>query len=164
MALAGGALLGRLSWRLAEVAEVRRETPRVVSIALDVPGWDGHLPGQHVDVRLTAEDGYQAERAYSIASAPAAERGSRIELTVERLEDGEVSPYLAGELRKGDQLELRGPVGGYFVWEPDRGGPLLLVAGGSAARSRPGCSTPPGPWRTSSTARSWTGWPRPPTG
>jgi ferredoxin-NADP reductase len=123
--------LGRLSWRLAEVAEVRRETPRVVSIALDVPGWDGHLPGQHVDVRLTAEDGYQAERAYSIASAPAGERGRRSERPVERLEAGEVSPYLAGELRKGDQLELRGPVGGYFVWEPDRGGPLLLVAGGS---------------------------------
>jgi ferredoxin-NADP reductase len=127
--------LGRLSWRLAEVAEVRPETPRVVTIALDVPGWDGHLPGQHVDVRLTAEDGYQAERAYSIASAPAGEGGGpaagRVELTVERLEDGEVSPYLAGELRTGDRLELRGPVGGYFVWEPDRGGPLLLVAGGS---------------------------------
>ena len=126
--LAGGALLGRLSWRLADVAEVRPETDRVVTLALEVPGWDGHLPGQHVDVRLTAEDGYQAERAYSIASAP---DGSRVELAVERLEDGEVSPYLAGELRKGDQLELRGPVGGYFVWEPDRGGPLLLVAGGS---------------------------------
>jgi ferredoxin-NADP reductase len=127
--------LGRLSWRLAEVAGVRQETPRVVTIALDVPGWDGHLPGQHVDVRLTAEDGYQAERAYSIASAPAGEGGGpaagRVELTVERLEDGEVSPYLAGELRTGDRLELRGPVGGYFVWEPDRGGPLLLVAGGS---------------------------------
>ena len=120
--------MGPLSWRLAAVAEVRRETPRVVTIALDVPGWDGHLAGQHVDVRLTAEDGYQAERAYSIASAP---DGERVELTVERLEDGEVSPYLAGELRPGDQLELRGPVGGYFVWEPDRGGPLLLVAGGS---------------------------------
>jgi ferredoxin-NADP reductase len=120
--------LGRLSWRLATVAQVRAETPRVVTIALDVPDWDGHLPGQHVDVRLTAEDGYQAERAYSIASAP---DGSRIELAVERLEDGEVSPYLAGELRTGDQLELRGPIGGYFVWEPDRGGPLLLVGGGS---------------------------------
>jgi ferredoxin-NADP reductase len=120
--------LGRLSWRLAEAAEIRSETPRVVTIALDVPGWEGHRPGQHVDVRLTAEDGYQAERAYSIASAPAEER---VELTVERLEDGEVSPYLAGELRTGDRLELRGPVGGYFVWEPDRGGPLLLVAGGS---------------------------------
>ncbi|HEX3211319.1 MAG TPA: ferredoxin reductase [Actinomycetota bacterium] len=134
--------MGRLSWRLATVAEVRPETGRVVTLALEVPGWDGHLPGQHVDVRLTAEDGYQAERAYSIGSAPDGSRGgpgdrqggppvSRIELTVERLEDGEVSPYLAGELRAGDQLELRGPVGGYFVWEPDRGGPLLLVAGGS---------------------------------
>jgi ferredoxin-NADP reductase len=120
--------LGRLSWRLADVVEVRPETDRVVTLALEVPDWDGHLPGQHVDVRLTAEDGYRAERAYSIASSP---DGGRIELAVERLEDGEVSPYLAGELRPGDQLELRGPVGGYFVWEPGRGGPLLLVAGGS---------------------------------
>jgi ferredoxin-NADP reductase len=120
--------LGRLSWRLANVVEVRPETDRVVTLALEVPDWDGHLPGQHVDVRLTAEDGYRAERAYSIASSP--DEG-RIELAVERLEDGEVSPYLAGELRPGDQLELRGPVGGYFVWEPGRGGPLLLVAGGS---------------------------------
>ena len=120
--------MGRLSWRLAEVIEVRPETDRVVTLALEVPDWDGHLPGQHVDVRLTAEDGYRAERAYSIASSP---DGGRIELAVERLEDGEVSPYLAGELRPGDQLELRGPVGGYFVWEPGRGGPLLLVAGGS---------------------------------
>ena len=120
--------MGRLSWRLAKVAEVRPETPRVVTVALDVPGWDGHLPGQHLDLRLTAEDGYQAERSYSIASAP---DGARVELAVERLDDGEVSPYLAGELRQGDQLELRGPVGGYFVWEPSRGGPLLLVAGGS---------------------------------
>jgi ferredoxin-NADP reductase len=120
--------LGRLSWRLAEVAEVRPETGRVATLALEVPGWDGHLPGQHLDVRLTAEDGYTAERAYSIASAP---DGERVELAVERLDDGEVSPYLTGELRAGDQLELRGPVGGYFVWEPGRGGPLLLVAGGS---------------------------------
>jgi ferredoxin-NADP reductase len=120
--------LGRLSWRLANVVEVRPETDRVVTLALEVPDWDGHLPGQHLDVRLTAEDGYRAERAYSIASSP---DGGRIELAVERLEDGEVSPYLAGELRPGDQLELRGPVGGYFVWEPGRGGPLLLVAGGS---------------------------------
>jgi ferredoxin-NADP reductase len=120
--------LGRLSWRLAEVAEVRPENGRVVTLGLEVPGWDGHLPGQHVDVRLTAEDGYQAERGYSIGSAP---DGSRVELTVERLDDGEVSPYLTTELRKGDQLELRGPLGGYFVWVPGRGGPLLLVAGGS---------------------------------
>ena len=120
--------MGRLSWRVARVAEVRPETERVASLALDVPGWAGHLAGQHVDVRLTAEDGYQAERSYSIASAP---DGQRVELTVERLEDGEVSPYLAGELRAGDQFELRGPIGGYFVWQPALGGPLLLVAGGS---------------------------------
>ncbi|HET9289650.1 MAG TPA: ferredoxin reductase [Actinomycetes bacterium] len=120
--------MGRLSWRLAEVAEVRPETERVATLALEVPGWDGHLPGQHLDVRLTAEDGYVAERSYSIASAP---DGEQVELAVERLDDGEVSPYLTEELRAGDQLELRGPVGGYFVWEPGRGGPLLLVAGGS---------------------------------
>jgi ferredoxin-NADP reductase len=118
----------RIPWREAEVVEVIAETPHAASLVMQLPGWPGHLPGQHVDVRLTAEDGYQAERAYSIASVP---DGERVELTVERLEDGEVSPYLAGELRKGDQLELRGPVGGYFVWEPERGGPLLLVAGGS---------------------------------
>ena len=120
--------MGRLSWTLSRVAEVRPETARVASLALEVPGWNGHLPGQHVDVRLTAEDGYQAARSYSIASAP---DGQRVELTVERLDDGEVSPYLAGEVREGDQFELRGPIGRYFVWEPGLGGPLLLVAGGS---------------------------------
>jgi ferredoxin-NADP reductase len=120
--------LGRLSWQLAQIAEVRPETPRVASLVLDVPGWDGHQAGQHVDLRLTAEDGYQAERSYSIASPP---DGQRLELTVERLEDGEVSPYLAGEVREGDRIELRGPIGGYFVWRPELGGPLLLVAGGS---------------------------------
>jgi ferredoxin-NADP reductase len=120
--------LGRLSWRLGRVTAVRPETPRVASLVLDVPGWDGHRPGQHVDVRLTAEDGYQAERSYSIASAP---DGGRVELTVERLDGGEVSSYLAGEVRPGDRFELRGPLGGYFVWEPELGGPLLLVAGGS---------------------------------
>jgi ferredoxin-NADP reductase len=104
------------------------ETPRVKTVVFDVPGWPGHRAGQHVDVRLTAEDGYQAERSYSIASAP---NVSRIELTVERLDNGEVSPYLTDELRPGDRIELRGPVGGYFVWEPANGGPLLLVAGGS---------------------------------
>jgi ferredoxin-NADP reductase len=104
------------------------ETPRVKSLVLDVPDWAGHRAGQHVDVRLTAEDGYQAQRSYSIASAP---EEDRLAITVERLEDGEVSPYLADELRPGDRLELRGPIGGYFVWDVSLGGPLLLVAGGS---------------------------------
>jgi ferredoxin-NADP reductase len=117
-----------MTWRVAEVVNVVPETPRVKTIALDVPGWPGHRAGQHVDVRLTAEDGYQAQRSYSIASVP---DGTRLQLTVERLEDGEVSPYLTDELRPGDRIELRGPVGGYFVWEPSQGGPLLLVAGGS---------------------------------
>jgi ferredoxin-NADP reductase len=120
--------LGRLTWLVAEVVESVPETPRVQTITLDVPEWPGHLPGQHVDVRLTAEDGYQAQRSYSIASAP---DGARIQLTVERIEDGEVSPYLTDELRPGDRIELRGPVGGYFVWQAARGGPLVLVAGGS---------------------------------
>jgi ferredoxin-NADP reductase len=120
--------LGRLSWRLAGVAETIVETPRAKTLILDVPGWEGHLPGQHVDVRLTADDGYRVERSYSIASAPS---GERIELTIEELEDGEVSPYLTEELRVGDKLELRGPIGGYFAWDVSRGGPLFLVAGGS---------------------------------
>ena len=98
------------------------------TIALDVPGWPGHRAGQHVDIRLTAEDGYQAERSYSIA-APA--DGERVELTVENIEDGEVSPYLTEEARAGDELELRGPVGGYFVWDAGHAGPVLLVGGGS---------------------------------
>ncbi|HEV8652066.1 MAG TPA: ferredoxin reductase [Actinomycetes bacterium] len=126
--MAGRTVLERLTWRLARVVATRAETPRFVSLDLEVPGWPGHLPGQHLDVRLTAEDGYQAQRSYSIASAPA---GERVAITVERLDDGEVSPYLAGDLRAGDLLELRGPIGGYFVWEPSLGGPLLLVAGGS---------------------------------
>src|SRR5262245_40776319 len=126
--MAGTAVLGRLSWQAAQVAGVVPETPRVKTVALVVPGWPGHLPGQHVDVRLTAEDGYQAQRSYSIASAP---DGARVELTVERLEDGEVSPYLTEELRVGDKLELRGPIGGYFTWDLPDGGPILLVAGGS---------------------------------
>jgi ferredoxin-NADP reductase len=117
-----------LTWQVAAVLDVVVETPRVKTIAFDVPHWPGHRAGQHVDVRLTAEDGYQAQRSYSIASAP---DGTRVELTVERLEDGEVSPYLTDELRRGDQIELRGPIGGYFVWEPSHGGPLLLIAGGS---------------------------------
>jgi ferredoxin-NADP reductase len=126
--MARAAVLGRLTWRVADVLDVVPETPRVKTIAFDVPGWPGHRAGQHVDIRLTAEDGYQAQRSYSIASPP---DGARVELTVERLDDGEVSPYLTDELRPGDQIELRGPVGGYFVWEPAQGGPLLLVAGGS---------------------------------
>ena len=126
--MAGTALLGRLSWQLAEVVGRLEETPRAVTLELDCPAWTGHLPGQHVDLRLTAEDGYQAQRSYSIATPP---DGRRVALTVERVTDGEVSPYLADELRIGDRLELRGPIGGYFVWQPSDGGPLLLVAAGS---------------------------------
>ena len=119
---------GRLLWRIGEVVETRPETPRTRSLFLEVPGWEGHKAGQHVDVRLTAEDGYQAQRSYSIASAP---EDRRLTLVVERLEDGEVSPYLTDVLRAGDGLELRGPIGGWFTWEAREGGPLLLVAGGS---------------------------------
>lgn len=117
-----------IAWRLATVAQLLAETPTTRTLVLDVPGWPGHRAGQHVDVRLTAEDGYRTERSYSIASAP---QDARVALTVERLEDGEVSPYLTGELRVGDRLELRGPIGGHFVWDVALGGPLLLVAGGS---------------------------------
>lgn len=129
--MAGTAVLGRLTWRRARVTGTRLETPIITTLALEVPGWPGHRPGQHVDVRLTAEDGYQAERSYSIASAPDQGHQEHVELSVERIDDGEVSPYLVNELRPGDQLELRGPVGGYFVWEPHLGGPLQLVGGGS---------------------------------
>ena len=117
-----------IAWRIADVAAIRDETPTVRSFELSVADWPGHRAGQHVDVRLTAEDGYQAERSYSIASAA---DGTRVALTVQRLDDGEVSPYLTDELRPGDKIELRGPIGGYFVWEPSDGGPLMLVAGGS---------------------------------
>ena len=123
----GTAIQRRLTWQVATVAATTRETPAVRTIELAVPEWPGHRAGQHLDVRLTAEDGYVAEREYSIASAP----GEPVLITVERLDDGEVSPYLTEELRVGDALELRGPVGGYFVWEEADGGPLLLVAGGS---------------------------------
>jgi ferredoxin-NADP reductase len=126
--MARAAVLGRLNWMLGEVVELIDETPRVRSLVLEAPGWTGHRAGQHVDVRLTAEDGYQAERSYSIASAP---ENPRLMITVERLPKGEVSAYLVGELREGDTIELRGPIGGYFVWEAEMGGPLLLVAGGS---------------------------------
>ena len=120
--------LRRTLWRLAEVIEVVAETPRTKSLLLEVSGWEGHKAGQHVDVRLTAEDGYQAQRSYSIASAPEDER---LMLTVDRLDDGEVSPYLTDVLMAGDKLELRGPIGGYFTWEEGDGGPLFLVGGGS---------------------------------
>ena len=126
--MARAALPGRLSWQLGTVADIVRETERVRTIVLEMPDWPGHLPGQHVDVRLTAEDGYQAQRSYSIASAP---EDAHLMLTVERLDDGEVSGYLVGELRVGDELELRGPIGGYFVWDATAPGPLLLLAGGS---------------------------------
>ena len=124
----GTAVLGRLNWRAAKVVELTPETSQTKTITFDVPGWPGHRAGQHVDVRLTADDGYQAERSYSIASAA---DGPRIDLTVERLYDGEVSPYLTDELRTGDVIELRGPVGGYFVWNPHAEGTVFLVAGGS---------------------------------
>jgi ferredoxin-NADP reductase len=117
-----------LTWRTATVRDVVPEAAEAVTIVLDVPGWPGHRAGQHVDVRLTAEDGYQAQRSYSIASAPELDA---LELTVERIDDGEVSPYLAGEARAGDRFELRGPIGGHFTWRAEQGGPLLLVAGGS---------------------------------
>jgi len=125
--MARTALRRRLTWQAATASAVTRETASVVTIELEPPDWPGHQAGQHLEVRLTAEDGYTAEREYSIASAP----GEPLAITVERLEDGEVSPYLTEELRAGDELELRGPIGGYFVWEPSDGGPLLLLAGGS---------------------------------
>lgn len=118
---------GPRPWQVATVTAVTRETPSVSTIGLAVPSWPGHRAGQHLDVRLTAEDGYSAERSYSIAAAA----DDPVAITVERLDDGEVSSYLTEDLRVGDQLEIRGPVGGYFVWETADGGPLLLVAGGS---------------------------------
>ena len=120
--------LRRTLWRLGELTEVVPETPRTKSLLPEVPGWEGHKAGQHVDVRLTAEDGYQTQRSYSIASAPEDER---LMLTVDRLDNGEVSIYLTDVLMAGDELELRGPIGGYFTWEAADGGPLFLVGGGS---------------------------------
>ena len=125
--MARTAVRGRLSWQIATVDDLVVETARVRTIVLGVPEWPGHRAGQHLDVRLTAEDGYRAEREYSIASAP----GEPVSITVELLDDGEVSPYLTEELRAGDEIEVRGPIGGYFVWDAEHGGPLLLVAGGS---------------------------------
>jgi ferredoxin-NADP reductase len=118
----------RLEWQLAKVRKIVAETFRVKSLLLDVTGWQGHRPGQHVDIRLTAENGYQAQRSYSIASPP---EEHLLSLTVERVEGGEVSPYLVDDLRAGDQFQVRGPIGGHFVWTTDLGGPLYLIAGGS---------------------------------
>jgi ferredoxin-NADP reductase len=126
--MARAAVLGRLNWLVSSVTGLRDETATARTITLSVPGWRGHLAGQHVDVRLTAEDGYSAQRSYSIASAP---HDNFLELTVQRLPDGEVSPYLAGTLQVGYPLELRGPIGGWFVWDPESTAPVLLVAGGS---------------------------------
>jgi ferredoxin-NADP reductase len=126
--MARTAIRRRLTWRLATVTANAAEARAVHRLSLQIDGWDGHLPGQHVDVRLTAPDGYQAQRSYSIASAP---ENPTVDLVVQRLEDGEVSPYLTDGLRAGDQLELRGPIGGYFVWHAEHDSPLQLVAGGS---------------------------------
>jgi ferredoxin-NADP reductase len=121
-------LSSRLAWAVAEVVVIREETPRVKTLSLAVAGWTGHQAGQHADIRLTAEDGYQAQRSYSISSPPEA---LHVELTVETIEDGEVSSYLTGEAHEGDKFELRGPIGGYFVWSAAVAGPLVLIAGGS---------------------------------
>ena len=138
-----------LGWQLATVSAVRDETPTVRSFTLRLDGWAGHRPGQHVDLRLTAEDGYSVERSYSIASEP--ERDGEIDITVERIPDGEVSPFLHDVVVVGDRLEVRGPIGGYFVWDVPLGGPLFLIGGGSGVvplmamvrhRARAGMSLP----------------------
>jgi ferredoxin-NADP reductase len=150
----GTAVRGRLTWQTATVSTVTDETPAVRTLVLSVPDWPGDRAGQHLDIRLTGDDGYQAERSYSIASAP----GEPVAITVERLDDGEVSPYLTQDVQPGDEIEVRGPIGGYFVWEPagpdgagSDSGPLLLAAGGSGVvplrailrhRSRVGSSVP----------------------
>ncbi|MDQ7908583.1 ferredoxin reductase [Phytohabitans sp. ZYX-F-186] len=126
--MARAAVPGRLTWRVGRLAEARAETPTARTLVLDVPGWPGHLPGQHVDVRLTADDGYSTQRSYSIA-APA--DGERVELTIQAVPEGEVSPYLTEVFSPGDPVEVRGPVGGWFVWRPAAMDPVLLVAGGS---------------------------------
>jgi ferredoxin-NADP reductase len=126
--VARAAVLGRLTWLVADVAGVRAETATARTIALEVPRWQGHLGGQHVDVRLVAEDGYTAQRSYSIANA---DDGNTVELTVQEVEDGEVSTYLVEQVRPGDQMEIRGPIGGWFVWRPEQPEPVLLLGGGS---------------------------------
>ena len=120
---------GPLRWLIATVSELHEETAGVKTITFRVPGWRGHLAGQHVDIRLTADDGYIAQRSYSLASRAGPDE--RIRLTVERVDDGEVSPFLLDELRVGDSIELRGPIGGYFTWLPSKARPLMLIAGGS---------------------------------
>ena len=144
----GTAVRGRLTWQTATVDAVMDETPTVRTLTFAVPDWAGHRAGQHLDIRLTADDGYRAERSYSIASAP----GEPVAITVERLDDGEGSPYLTQDVQPGDEIEIRGPIGGYFVWDPPADmGPLLLLAGGSGVvplramlrhRSRVGSSAP----------------------
>ena len=157
--MAGTAVRGRLTWQTATVSAVMDETPAVRTLSFEVPDWAGHRAGQHLDIRLTADDGYRAERSYSIASAP----GEPVAITVERLDDGEVSPYLTQDLRPGDEIELRGPIGGYFVWDggASDSAPLLLLAGGSGVvplramlrhRSRVGTSVPV---RLLYSARTW---------
>ncbi len=126
--MARAAVPGRLNWQVATLATAKVETATAKTLVLDVPDWPGHLAGQHVDVKLTAEDGYSAQRSYSIASAP---DGARLELTVQRIADGEVSPYLTEVMEPGDAMELRGPIGYWFVWDPRSTAPVLLVAGGS---------------------------------
>jgi ferredoxin-NADP reductase len=127
--MAGTAVRGRLTWQTATVGAVIDETSKVRTLSLDVPDWGGHQAGQHLDIALTGDDGYRAERSYSIASAP----GEPVAITVERLDDGEVSPYLTQDVQIGDEFEVRGPIGGYFIWDPPLSGdgPLLLAAGGS---------------------------------
>lgn len=122
-------MAARLDWQIGSVTAIKQETPRAKTFTIRLPNWMAHLPGQHYDVRLTAPDGYQAQRSYSIASEP--ERHGIVELTVELISDGEVSPYMHHVLREQDQLELRGPIGGYFAWDVGLGGPLVLVGGGS---------------------------------
>jgi ferredoxin-NADP reductase len=123
----------RLSWLVATVKETKDETATARTLTLDVPGWPGHVAGQHVTVKLTAEDGYSAQRDYSIATAATVGTpdADRLQITVQRLADGEVSPYLTGVAGPGDQFEVRGPIGGWFAWPGDDPRPLLLVAGGS---------------------------------
>ncbi|WP_020662027.1 ferredoxin reductase [Amycolatopsis benzoatilytica] len=126
--MAGTAVSGRLAWRVARLADVRQETATARTLVFDIEGWPGHLAGQHVDVRLTAADGYTAQRSYSLAGQP---NGDRIELTVQRVPDGEVSEHLAGPYAIGDPVEIRGPIGGWFVWRPADAAPVLLIAGGA---------------------------------